>query len=433
MIPPNNLDSPAEPHNIGFVRSILAEIRRRRVPATIVWYAIGAWAVIQVADVVGPALAFPPQTVRYLVFAAAAGLPLIVAAAWFFDIKPADTKPQQLTNRNLAEGMPRNAEAYELYVRANHISTRSGEWQKAIDVYRECLERDPNYAPAWARIARCYRLLGKFSETPQASEKYLTEARQAFERSLQLNPDLPLTHSLYAQLEMDLGRPEEAMIRLLARVAIGAADAEIFAGLVQACRFLGLLDESLAAYQRARELDPNVRTGVAHTYFQLGRYDEAISEYRNADIGYLEGLALVMLGRADEALALLRVREQKGTLVGPYIGSLRALLEGDRDEAVRLIGDSTTTSLARDGEAVYYMAREYAYLGEHALALEFLQSSIQQGFVCYPAMMRDPWMDPLRANHTFKGLMQAAETRHRQAVEAFVAANGRPCLKLKES
>ena len=409
--------------------NLIREAKRRKVAAVIVWYAVASWALIQVADVVGPALSLPGETVRYLVIAAVAGLPLAILLAWVFDITPEGVKrtPRKLNPKSMAEGVPRVPEAYELYLRANQTGTRSGEWDKAIDAYRKCLELDPTYAPAWARMARCYRLIAKFTVDDVESEKQLDQARRCFARSLELNPDLPLTHSLFAQLEIDTGKPEDAMIRLLARAEVGGADAEIFAGLVQAFRFVGLLEESLAAYEAAQALDPNVRTGVAHTYFMLGRYEEALNVYKNADVGYLEALALAMLNRGDEAIALLRARDA-GNLVAPYIGSLRALLEGNRAEAIALIGETPHGSLARDGEAIFYMARQYAYLGESEAALEFLQHSIIQGFVCYPRFANDPWLDPLRDTNRFKGLMRAAETRHKQARESFVAAGGQRVL-----
>ena len=151
------------------------ELKRRRVIASVIWYAVAAWVIIQVADVVGPALSLPSLTVRYLVFVAVAGFPIIVVLAWMFDLTPTGVQrtPRRVNPKNLAEGVPRVPEAYELYVRANQIATRTGEWQKAIDVYRECLQRDPSYAPAWARMARCYRLISKFTVDDDESSRHL--------------------------------------------------------------------------------------------------------------------------------------------------------------------------------------------------------------------------------------------------------------------
>ena len=66
--------------------------------------------------------------------------------------------------RVLAHNVPASARAYEFYLRANHVQR---QWtlenlSMARDLYRECLDEDPDYAPAWARLGRCYRTLEKF-------------------------------------------------------------------------------------------------------------------------------------------------------------------------------------------------------------------------------------------------------------------------------
>ena len=47
-------------------------------------------------------------------------------------------------------------------------------------------------------------------------------------------------------------------MRLLGEAARHGNDPELFAGLVHACRYCGLYDQSLVAHAEARRLDPNV-------------------------------------------------------------------------------------------------------------------------------------------------------------------------------
>jgi hypothetical protein len=68
------------------------------------------------------------------------------------------------------------------------------------------------------------------------------------------------------------------MTRLLARATSRSADPELFAGLVQACRYAGLCDASIAAHARARRLDPSIRTSVAHAYLMNGDYRHDIEK-----------------------------------------------------------------------------------------------------------------------------------------------------------
>ena len=78
-----------------------------------------------------------------------------------------------------------------------------------------CVEEDPRYAPAWARLGRIRHVMAKYSTA--GTQEELDRAEAAFRRALELNPDLPLAHKLYAQLEVDIGRARDAMLRLVER------------------------------------------------------------------------------------------------------------------------------------------------------------------------------------------------------------------------
>lgn len=129
----------------------------------------------------------------------------------------------------------------------------------ARDLYLRSVDADPEYAPAWARLGRCHRVLAKAGEDLVANA---ARAERCFDRALELNPDLGVAHALYAMVECDLGKGRDAMVRLLERGRGGNTDAELFAGLVRACRYSGLLPPSIAAHERARALDPQVLTSV---------------------------------------------------------------------------------------------------------------------------------------------------------------------------
>ena len=81
--------------------------------------------------------------------------------------------------------------------------------------------------------------------------------RVAFELNrlaFELNPDSSLAHNLYTYAEVDSGRALQAVLRLLGRLKQRSSDPELYAGLVHACRYIGVLDASVAAYQRAIRL-----------------------------------------------------------------------------------------------------------------------------------------------------------------------------------
>ena len=57
---------------------------------------------------------------------------------------------------------PHNARAYELYLRANELARTYDGLARARDLYQRCLELDPRFAPAWAHLGRCHRVIGKY-------------------------------------------------------------------------------------------------------------------------------------------------------------------------------------------------------------------------------------------------------------------------------
>ena len=119
--------------------------------------------------------------------------------------------------QQLAHHAPANAPAYDLYLRANEAGKEFSAFSEAIGLYEQCVALDPGYAPAWARLGRARWMVGKFSEG--AVDK-LAEGRSAIERALELNPDLPLAHNLYTNIQVDQGQALDAMRRLLRRLRI---------------------------------------------------------------------------------------------------------------------------------------------------------------------------------------------------------------------
>ena len=258
----------------------------------------------------------------------------------------------------------------ELFARANQAEN-TDRFEAARDLYEACVQDSPRFAPAWALLARCHRVIAKNTTASGVREHGRAEAIRAFEQALALEPDLPLAHSLYAQLEVDLGMAREAMARLLTLLRRHGPHADAYAGLVRALRFCGLLEPSRAAHDRAHALDPAIVTSVAHTRWQLAGYDE-------------KGLA--------------------------------ALQQADSD--------------LDDPEALYYVARAHARVGDVVAAREILERVLDRGYVCLPALLGDPWLEPLRQGGRLDSLTERARAQHALAREMFLdVGGGREFLK----
>ena len=128
-----------------------------------------------------------------------------------------------LDGRRVAERVPRGR-AHELYLRANQLAFESRTWKQARALYEEAVNEDPEYAPAWARLGRLYRVIWKYAGDADSAHD-LDRADAALKRALDLDPDLSMALNYYAHHEMELGRSRDALVRLLERAGRVRSDA----------------------------------------------------------------------------------------------------------------------------------------------------------------------------------------------------------------
>ena len=328
--------------------------------------------------------------------------------------------------RMLKRDVPATAKAYEFYLRANQIAHEVKNWTVARGLYEQCLEEDPGYAPAWARLGRMYRVIALYSD--DASDANYARAEEAFRKALELNPDLPIAHNLVTMVELETGRARQAMLRLLERARSQSADPELFAGLVQACRYAGLDRPAIAAYEHGRRLEPQIRTAVCHAYFAAGEWQRVI-ETDLEDPRFVTALAMDRMGRRAEASAFLSGYAVPGmpALFRMLVDGTVAVLDGNRTAALSVATAMLQKWPLRDPCATYYLARTLAAI-EHPRALEMFRRAVEGGFHAYAMYAQDPWLDPLRTEREFREILGLAEAQYRDAADAFVAAGGERIL-----
>jgi serine/threonine protein kinase/tetratricopeptide (TPR) repeat protein len=321
--------------------------------------------------------------------------------------------------RMLKQDVPASPRGYEYFLRANEMSRDIRQWRAALELYERCVQEDPHYAPAWAGIGRMHRMIGKYVD--QETTDRFARAEGALKRALELNADLSVAEKVYAHLEVDLGRAEQSMVRLLKRARERRSDAELFAGLSHSLRYCGLLQASMAAAEHARRVDPAISVSAGNTCFMMGNY-EGVLDYEPEGLNYMRNLALIMLGRNEQALVSLRaIDTSTPNLLAFYVRSLLKLIEQDTAGSLAEIRSAISI---RDPEGRYYGARHLAHLGDRELALRMLEGAVDNGFFCVPAFTRDPWLDSLRGTPEFTEIVRRAEARHRQALISFLTAEG---------
>lgn len=305
--------------------------------------------------------------------------------------------------------------SYERFARAKELTKqRSVESTlRAREMYWACLAENPGFAAAWAWLGRCCWFLAKFGPE-QGINLDLAEA--SLRRALAIDPDLPEAHQFYTAIQVETGRSEDAVHRLVKRLELHPGETESFVGLVHALRFQGLLDLSGEAHKRAFELDPTIITSVAHTWFLKGEYQAAIETYGGRAGYYLDAASWAALGETKRAVTLLTERLQGTSLskrMTALLSSLLAVLEERTEDVHREIKD---IDASLDPEIVFYFARHYAKAGMPAEAIEKLREATDAGFVVAPSTLAsDPWFQRLHADPDFKSLSHSMDERIRHS------------------
>jgi serine/threonine protein kinase/tetratricopeptide (TPR) repeat protein len=322
---------------------------------------------------------------------------------------------------------PHDARAYELYLRGNEAARNYTQIQLARELYQRCLDLDPNFAPAWAHLGRCHRVIGKYVEATPDSE---LRAEEAFRRALQINPRLSVAHKFYALLEADLGRGEEALVRLLGEADRHGNDPELFAGLVHVGRYCGLYDEAVAAHAEARRLDPHIATSYPQTLLMLADFEHLLGlDQPEIVAGADDGvwvIALGLAGRLDEARAgIERMRESSRIeTFQAWMGYLLAWLDRRVADMLSLYVGLAGLKIVDDPEAIFQEGWLLCDAGAHEEGLVRLERAVDKGYFAAVTLAKARAFDALRGEKAFTALVARAEAGRRRAQAAFASAGG---------
>jgi serine/threonine protein kinase/Flp pilus assembly protein TadD len=192
--------------------------------------------------------------------------------------------------RTLASRPTENIEAYEYYLRGNEylrIGRRTeleNDLRIAIQMYNKTLDLDPTFALAYAQLSTAHLYIYWWYH--DRSEERLAMAKQAVDKALELDPDLPEAHlalgHYYYHGHLDYDRALE-QFSIVRESQPNNIELLRFIGYVQ--RRQGEFEQALTNIKKWSELDPlSVRSiqQVAVTFMFLRNYPEAERYYDRA-------------------------------------------------------------------------------------------------------------------------------------------------------
>jgi len=317
-----------------------------------------------------------------------------------------------------------NLEAYDSYLRGRQIMAQFPSRLRpvalpAIEYFERAVEKDQNYAIAYAGMADAYLAIDRNLGGAAPVDAW-GKARTAAVRALELDPMLSEAHSAMASIRAREYAWQDAADGY--RRAIGLNPNNALAHLELGARVLvaqGRFDEGLNEVRQALALDPLspfVNTEAGEALILTRRYGEAVEQFRKAIAldpsrnrpHNFMARALYLQGKLPEAVA---ARDESLKMGAPrwstdWVGCLE-VRAGRREEAIRLIEEFRNSApVMRPGlpRSEVRLAKAHACLGEAEQVLASLDKAVGANEPGLPEALHAPELDALRSDPRFVAL-----------------------------
>src|SRR6266404_6503656 len=315
-----------------------------------------------------------------------------------------------------------NSAAYDYYLRGkvNVTSENAENNEAAIKLLREAVEADPNFAPAYAELARAY-IIKTFYFAPDAGKQKLNEdAEVAIEKALKLNPNLAEAHLSRGLILWTHAKrfPAEQAIQAYRRAVEldpNLDEARHQLGLVYS--HIGLFDKAWEEFERALAINPantlaRFRFGVIDMY--RAKFDDALAFFNSTPMdknpslwAFQKATVLFRLGRNEEAAALVdeflttNPKDEGGG--GTSVKAMMLAKDGKVTQAEEAIRHAIEIGkgFGHFHHTAYNIASAYALLDKPDDAIKWLQVAADDGFPCYPLFESDAYLNSLRKEERF--------------------------------
>jgi adenylate cyclase len=304
------------------------------------------------------------------------------------------------------KGATKNAEAHQNYLQGRFYENRNSEKDtgKALAAFQGAVALDPQFALAWAGVARANIWYCNFATEGglKSFDAHLAVAREAIARALAIEPDLP--DALFARsmiqtnFDFDWKGAGETLRKAL---ALAPQDPALLAQAGNLALNRGELAPALDFYRRAVAADPvnsQARSYLGNCFVVARQYQEARAEYvRAIELNpvapwYHAGLGSVYLqeGKLEEAAIAAQADTAdwaRLTILACARWSQKRVPESDAALA-QLIKDAAET-------AADQIADVYAYRGDKDKAFEWLERARRQRDAGLPTLRVDPYLKNL--------------------------------------
>jgi len=306
-----------------------------------------------------------------------------------------------------------NIEAHEAYLKGRFEMSRGG-FQKALPYFEEAIEKDPNYAPAYAALARVYSL-PSFLGMP--STEALPKAEELAMKALELDNTLAEAHAALGSVQSGYYRNwVEAEKEDLLAIELDPNAADVHNAYARHLGRMGRFDEAIPLMRRAQQLNPSalgLRVSGAQLFLQARRYEESIEQLQFVvdlqpnlpnTYGILARVYEVQGLYEEAATALHKSLVLRGASEEEVAGLLDAAASG-AETYWRWWLDFFRERAKREYVEPSQFAIIYAQLGEKDEAFEWLEKASEEGGSMGDLKV-NPRFDPIRDDPRFQDLLR---------------------------
>ena len=328
--------------------------------------------------------------------------------------------PQERTG--LARALPVNPQALDLYLKGRYYwNKRTPEaLKKSLDCFQKAIEKDPNYAPAYAGLADSYAMLGAgfyavlrpreaYPKAEAAATKALQldstlaqahttlawskaffdwdweGAEREFKRAIELNPGYANAYHWYAAFLSIMGRHSEAISEGRKAESLDPLSLIISADVaMEALGPAGLYDQEMEQCRKTLEMDasfPLAHACLSDSYKHKRMYDEAVTEMLKAID--LSGGSVVWVSALAQIYALA----------------------GKRSEAMKILNELNARS-KREYVSPDLFAYIYASLGDNDQAFAWIEKAYEERSNLVSGLKSGRQLEPLRSDPRYQALLR---------------------------
>ena len=259
-------------------------------------------------------------------------------------------------------------------------------------MFRHAIDRDPEFALAWASYADCYSLEVMYA---MAEPRFKTEARKASDRALELAPDLAEAHASAGLARLVNEDFAAAELRFKKAIELNPISFEAYYYFARTRFHEGDMVEAARLFARAAELNPQdyqSRLLRVQILRGAGQLDEAREEARQAIAVVEKHLEF----HPDDVRAL-------------HLGVGSLIVLGEVDKAIQWLRRGLEID-SNDPISHYNAACNYATLNKPDESLKHLERAAALGTISEDWMRNDADLDSLRSHPRFATVLRSVST-----------------------